>query len=583
MPSIAVVHYCEGAGHATRMLAIARALEAGGATVHLAGGGAGARFVDLHGYDAFEPTTVDYIDDYQGGSMADVLGGSVPDSARRTAEIADWLREVDADALVTDDMFAVMAAVRVGLPQYVLKHDTPAVYDDRIERAGAGFHCSLQRVASRTFFYPTVWEPESDLPEGVERVPPVALDATDDDPDVPDDLDAVVVPSHYSELDAVAERLADHGCRVAHVGGDDWEAVPALLPYVRAADAVICSGYSTVMEAAVAGTPCVVLPATDEQEGVARQLYDRRGVHVVKDVDAAVAAARAPEPLAPSPNGAAVIADRVLDDFDTGPAPTPSDSPSTTTLGRRRLLRAAAATAGTLVAGSAAVSAADSRGSYWLRGARSPDRSVDRPDLGDTVDTARETFDAPWPAALREVDADRFDGATLLAESLADEFDPVTGDAPVRALQATLRLGEDATADYRHWLWLGVDLRAATVRTGPLRQHTAPLGARHARVSFAPGDGEVAAVGLFPRPDSTGDGEAVTLADRSRAAFSPEERPPPHPAGDPPGGAASLVWRDSARQVSLLGWCETRLPDTDDADWTDGTWRFAVDPVPASD
>ena len=63
-PTVAVTHYPEGAGHATRMAAIAEAIEANGGTVRMAGGGAGTEFVALNGYDEFEPTTVDYIDTY---------------------------------------------------------------------------------------------------------------------------------------------------------------------------------------------------------------------------------------------------------------------------------------------------------------------------------------------------------------------------------------------------------------------------------------------------------------------------------------------------------------------------------------
>ena len=61
-PNVAVVHYPEGAGHATRMLAVADAFETAAADVSFAGGGAGTEFVALNGYDASEPTAVDYID-----------------------------------------------------------------------------------------------------------------------------------------------------------------------------------------------------------------------------------------------------------------------------------------------------------------------------------------------------------------------------------------------------------------------------------------------------------------------------------------------------------------------------------------
>jgi UDP:flavonoid glycosyltransferase YjiC (YdhE family) len=90
MPStVAVAHYPEGAGHATRILAVAEALESSGAAVRMAGGGAGTEFVALNGYDEFEPTTVDYLDTYQGGSTWQVVSQSLPASLGR---IADYRR-----------------------------------------------------------------------------------------------------------------------------------------------------------------------------------------------------------------------------------------------------------------------------------------------------------------------------------------------------------------------------------------------------------------------------------------------------------------------------------------------------------
>jgi hypothetical protein len=314
-PSIAVAHYPEGAGHATRMLAVADALEAAGAVVSFAGGGAGARFVALNGYDAFEPTAVDYIDTYQGGSLRRVLAESVPATAARVAEFTAWLRETNPDALVTDDMFAAMAAHRTGTPLYVLKHDVPALYDDRVERAGARFHTGFQLTAAREFFYPTVWPASARDPAGVTHTPPVALEGAVAERG---DHDVVVVPSHYSELGRIADALDRAGYDVVDVGSDEWNAVPSLLPYLRAADVVVCSGYSTVMDAAVAGTPCVVHPATDEQDAVADWLgrFDVDGFAVAPEpMDVLEAVADPPEAPAYE-NGASTIAERVLADLD---------------------------------------------------------------------------------------------------------------------------------------------------------------------------------------------------------------------------------------------------------------------------
>jgi len=323
-PHIAVAHYPEGAGHATRMLAVAQALEAHGATVTIAGGGPGSRFVDLHGYDAFEPATVDYIDDFQdGGNLLRVLTNSVPISAKRVLDYVGWLRAEDPTALVTDDMFAAMAATVTGTPLHVLTHNAPGYYDDPVEEWFTWLLTVYQVAAGEQFLYPALWDEADEDPDDVVHVPPVALEAPPDPAAVgtdggvagPTEPGVLLVPSHYSDgFDDLADRLRAAGHDVTLVGGRDWEPVASLLPVLRRADAVVCSGYSTMMEAAVAGTPCVVYPFTDEQRGVAR-VVDREGVAgfvVCRDVDDVVAGVADP-PAAPArENGADRVAKRVL-------------------------------------------------------------------------------------------------------------------------------------------------------------------------------------------------------------------------------------------------------------------------------
>jgi hypothetical protein len=313
-PTIAVAHYPEGAGHATRMLAIANAIENGGGSVRMAGGGAGTEFVALNGYDEFEPTTVDYVDTYQGGSVWQAARRSLPASLGRIADYQAWLSATDPDALVTDDMFAAMAASRSEVPLYVLKHDMPELYDDPIERAGARFHTRFQLSAAREFFYPVVWPESSVDPANATRIPPVALDGTSP---VEDGPDVVVVPSHYSSLSHVADHLRRQGYDVLDVADDDWDPVPSLLPYIREADAVVCSGYSTIMDAAVAGTPCIIQPETDEQDAVAEWIehFDVTGF-TVADQPIDVLNAVADPPSVPTfENGAEFIAETVLNDL----------------------------------------------------------------------------------------------------------------------------------------------------------------------------------------------------------------------------------------------------------------------------
>ncbi|WP_435099509.1 glycosyltransferase [Halarchaeum sp. P4] len=308
---VAVAHYPEGAGHATRMLAVARALEARGATVSLAGGGPGKRFVDLLGYDEYVPTPVDFIGDYQeDGGLRETLTGSVPDSARRVRDFYRWLQREDPDRLVTDDMFAAMAAPLAGVPLYVCTHNAPGLYDDAVERAGAWGLTEYQLRAAREFYFPTVWPHADADPEGVTRVPPLALDA---DAPVVGDPDVVVVPSTYSTaLEESVQRLREAGRDVLQVGGEDWEPVASTLPTLRAANLVVCPGYSTVMEAAVAGTPCLVYPFTSEQRGVARLASRATGFRTVTSPDEVVRAARNPPAPPVYENGAGRVAEAVL-------------------------------------------------------------------------------------------------------------------------------------------------------------------------------------------------------------------------------------------------------------------------------
>lgn len=322
-PDIVVSHYPEGTGHATRMMAVARCLEDRGATVTLAGGGPGTRLYDVVGYEGRELTRVDYVEDFQEdedtlSSLTRVLTGSIPDSITRLRDIVAWFRSERPDAVVTDDMFAAAAAALTRTPLYVLTHNAASLYRDWIVRAATHGLTVGQRVFARRFFYPTLWPPHAGDPAQVSRVPPVALESPASLTDGgPADPGVVLVPSTFSTgFGKLAERLRDAGWEVTDVGGPEWTVLPSLLPMLRRADVVICAGYSTMMDAAVAGTPCIVLPETNEQRGVARRLETVPGFSVV-DSPAAIPAALSDPPDRPSfTNGAPVVAERMLDDLN---------------------------------------------------------------------------------------------------------------------------------------------------------------------------------------------------------------------------------------------------------------------------
>lgn len=267
-PTVAVAHYCEGAGHATRMLAIATEIEDAGYEIVLAGGGPGAPFVEANGYEEFEPTTVDFVTDYQREGTASMFRHSVPNLVRRVREYRDWLARHDPALLVTDDITAAIAAWRDSQRYYYLAHDPAELYADWGERVGARGRNALPMRTAERFFHPKVWTGEPAI-TGAEPIPPIAPESES----TTESVDVLLVPSAFSvDQERLVDLLEERGHDVTVVGGADWSIKPSLQPYVEAATLVVCSGYSTIMEAAVAGTPCLILPTTSEQRGVAGAL-----------------------------------------------------------------------------------------------------------------------------------------------------------------------------------------------------------------------------------------------------------------------------------------------------------------------
>ncbi len=313
MTEIAVAHHCEGAGHASRMLAVAEAIERAGYGVTLAGGGPGTPFLQANGYDPFEPPTVDFISDYQrDGGLLTAARHSGPAAVERVAGYRRWLDREDPALVVTDGIAAAVAATLDTRPYVYLSHDPAGLYAARAERVGAWTRNRLTRATAERFFLPKVWPGEPTIP-GTEAVPPLApTRGGDAAADVEGEVDVLVVPSAYGVAPGrLTAALEQQGRSVTVVGGDDWTVQPSLQPYVADATLVVCSGYSTVMEAAVAGTPCVVVPTTSEQRGVAGAVARLEGFHVAHSVEDVLAVHENPGTPRPRENGADRVADAV--------------------------------------------------------------------------------------------------------------------------------------------------------------------------------------------------------------------------------------------------------------------------------
>lgn len=305
--TVAVAHYCEGAGHASRMLGVATALEARGMETIMAGGGPGRRFVELNGYDEPDIPTVDFVRGFQRPEYLELLWRTPRGAVGRLRGFHRWLRTVDPGAIVSDDPFATIAATRLGVPRFHIAHDPPEIYETRLERLGARVRAGLPRRCGSTLIQPRIWEGTPRI-EGAIVVDPIAHAGQGDAPEV----DVLLVPSAFTtDTSDLADAIETAGRSVTTVGGAGWTAVPSLFPHIDSAAAVVCSGYSTAMEAAVAGTPCVVVPATSEQRGIARALRSVRGFCHADGPASAVACLDEVEVPAPRPNGAERVAQLV--------------------------------------------------------------------------------------------------------------------------------------------------------------------------------------------------------------------------------------------------------------------------------
>jgi UDP-N-acetylglucosamine:LPS N-acetylglucosamine transferase len=275
----AIVYWCDGAGHAARSIPVAQELESRGVEVTVAGGGQGKPFVEMNGYEHPDLTTVAVKGDTLFSFLRHTLFDLVPSSFRRLRELNGWLKDEDPDVLVTDDVFAGMAAARHGIEFYRIDHLTPGMLDLRWD--------ALLRLYDRTslvfcekIIVSSLWK-EEDTPEGFELVGPLAQEG---DKEV-EEYDVLLNPgTHGENFEEVRSRLEERGLEVKMVGSDDWEIQPTMTPHTEAADCVVCTGYSSIADTVVAGTPCVVYPFLPFQKSLAEKA-ERKGTDGVLKAD----------------------------------------------------------------------------------------------------------------------------------------------------------------------------------------------------------------------------------------------------------------------------------------------------------
>lgn len=312
---VAIVYWCDGAGHAARSIPVAKEFQSRGVSVSIAGGGKGGRFVEMNGFEQPELPTVTVQGSTPLAFLKHTLFDLVPSSIRRFVEIHRWLGEEDPDVVVTDDVFAGLSAAARGIEFYRIDHLTTDLFGP-LWGIPLKIYNEVSLIFGEQIIVTSLW-PDAEAPEGVTLVGPLAQEGHADE-DV-DDYDVLLIPgTHGQDFGELRARLEEQGLDVRTVGDERWEPKPTMTPYTEAADVVVCTGFSSIADTVVAGTPCVIYPFLPFQKALA----DRAVEEDIEGISRATTVAEAVEKVTHHcnsderpdyENGAPAFVDVVLD------------------------------------------------------------------------------------------------------------------------------------------------------------------------------------------------------------------------------------------------------------------------------
>jgi hypothetical protein len=318
MTKVSIIYWCGGTGHAARSIPVAKELESReDVDVSIAGGGPGGRFVDLNGFDQPGLTVAEDPAEF---SMLDFIPRTltklIPSCARRMRDVHRWLKEEDPDKLVTDDIFAIISASIQGIEFYRVDHLTPEMlpphwgFLQRVYNSGS-------MITGEEILVTSLWKEEQD-PKNITRVDPLAQEGEAGDVEK---YDVLLSPGSWGEnFEELRETLEEKGYDVRTVGDENWETKPSMTPYTEAADVVVCTGFSSIADTVVAGTPCIVYPFLPFQKALAgkAERKDIEGISKAESVTEIVEEVeRYSSDEGSSPeydNGASELVDRVLEE-----------------------------------------------------------------------------------------------------------------------------------------------------------------------------------------------------------------------------------------------------------------------------
>ena len=285
-----------GAGHATRSIAIARRIrEASPKTeIFFTCSGAGVKFIRMNGFRCLEtPQPAARMLDRAMG--VDYSYKRIPFDAmayfRKTFRL---IRSFRPDIVVSDmDFAATVISKMLGIPNFLISHLVERFFYPEVGILNYPKMVGLRvlyRCSYRIFVPDVLGLP---IPEGLTdksiRIGYLAcISKRSREPRntaeqrilfVPSDMNRAMGDQILTELCKVprARVLSRHRPSVDLENVEFVDPVPELSEHIAESDLIVCSGYTTVMEAVAANRPCVLVPGNFEQSFIG-SLGEAKGV-----------------------------------------------------------------------------------------------------------------------------------------------------------------------------------------------------------------------------------------------------------------------------------------------------------------
>ena len=304
MPTYLFTYVAGGAGHVGRSLAIANYLRdmEPDARIVFAGAKIGEKLVKEYGFEYIELETPDYFQYGSPNMDAWDIFRIYRKNLRRYLRTFDRIKP-DVAVCDMEPLFTFMLRFK-GFTTVVVTHEMIPLWVEDISPMAKSIRDRMRYYmyrAAHKIIYSNIMGLE-EIPERLrertlvvgplayEKYEPVSLEGR---------KKILVVPSNtgdYTDEFIQALKDGDHTVYIrskARSGGKGQENIRFLPPvknlmsYVCASDMVLCSGYSTIMEAVACKKPVVIYPKTEEQRIVGR-LCQKRGIALYSETQKGV-------------------------------------------------------------------------------------------------------------------------------------------------------------------------------------------------------------------------------------------------------------------------------------------------------